>query len=217
MRKKDEDEVIAPTALRAAERSVLVLANYRYKATPVLVCFPRVAPKCVFLYSLLLEALSTCSSHSNSTSNISTETLESPPHFTMQWATVAAALAALLLEQAAAQNMLRFACSQLVVERTDPLVNPGMKFTPHLHQMYATRISSRQFTCTNFTQCWRRRIQRHYGPERRPRSAFQVHILLVRPGQVKLLDGSHVLQAQERQLYPRAAGGKWRATGQVDQ
>ncbi|KAL6705839.1 hypothetical protein ACN47E_006299 [Coniothyrium glycines] len=52
----------------------------------------------------------------------------------MQWATLLAAVAA-LTQNAAAQNMLRFACSQLVVERTDPLVNPGMKYTPHLHQI----------------------------------------------------------------------------------
>lgn len=52
----------------------------------------------------------------------------------MQWATLAAA--ALFAQNAAAQgNMLRFACSQLVVERTDPLVNPGQKYTPHLHQI----------------------------------------------------------------------------------
>ncbi|KAI0474954.1 hypothetical protein GGR56DRAFT_675132 [Xylariaceae sp. FL0804] len=37
---------------------------------------------------------------------------------------------------AAAQfNMLRFACSQLVVDRIDPLVNPGFVYTPHLHQL----------------------------------------------------------------------------------
>lgn len=55
--------------------------------------------------------------------------------FTMQWATLAA-IAAFFAQDAAAQgNMLRFACSQLVVERTDPLVNPGMKYTPHLHQI----------------------------------------------------------------------------------
>ncbi|KAF2007294.1 hypothetical protein P154DRAFT_480041 [Amniculicola lignicola CBS 123094] len=52
----------------------------------------------------------------------------------MQWATLAAA--ALFAQNVAAQgSMLRFACSQLVVERVDPLVNPGMKFTPHLHQI----------------------------------------------------------------------------------
>lgn len=51
----------------------------------------------------------------------------------MQWSTLAAA--ALLAQGVAAQNMLRFACSQLVVERTDPLVNPGQKYTPHLHQV----------------------------------------------------------------------------------
>ncbi|KAF2110505.1 hypothetical protein BDV96DRAFT_667542 [Lophiotrema nucula] len=52
----------------------------------------------------------------------------------MQWTALAAA-AALFANNVAAQQMLRFACSQLVVERTDPLVNPGMKYTPHLHQI----------------------------------------------------------------------------------
>ena len=51
-----------------------------------------------------------------------------------QWAALAGA--ALFAPFAAGQfNMLRFACSQLVVERTDPLVNPGMLYTPHLHQI----------------------------------------------------------------------------------
>ncbi|KAK3372975.1 hypothetical protein B0T24DRAFT_702360 [Lasiosphaeria ovina] len=48
------------------------------------------------------------------------------------WATLAVAL---LANGAAAQNMLRFACSQLVVDRIDPLVNPGVRYTPHLHQI----------------------------------------------------------------------------------
>ncbi|KAI1491718.1 hypothetical protein F5X96DRAFT_678189 [Biscogniauxia mediterranea] len=30
---------------------------------------------------------------------------------------------------------LRFSCSQLIVERLDPLVNPGMNPSPHLHQV----------------------------------------------------------------------------------
>ncbi|KAK3367942.1 hypothetical protein B0H63DRAFT_536081 [Podospora didyma] len=52
------------------------------------------------------------------------------------------ALAALLAHDATAQtgsargsDFLRFGCSQLVVERTDPLVNPGMAPTPHMHQI----------------------------------------------------------------------------------
>ncbi|KAK3684093.1 hypothetical protein B0T22DRAFT_431934 [Podospora appendiculata] len=49
------------------------------------------------------------------------------------WASIAAV--ALLANSAAAQNMLRFACSQLVVDRIDPLVNPGVRYTPHLHQI----------------------------------------------------------------------------------
>lgn len=31
--------------------------------------------------------------------------------------------------------LIRFSCSQLVVDRIDPLVNPGMAPSPHLHQI----------------------------------------------------------------------------------
>jgi hypothetical protein len=51
-------------------------------------------------------------------------------------------LAALLVQDVAAQmgsargsDFLRFGCSQLVIERTDPIVNPGTRYTPHLHQI----------------------------------------------------------------------------------
>jgi hypothetical protein len=46
-----------------------------------------------------------------------------------------------LLGVAEAQNdtrgapMMRFACSQLTVERLDPLVNPGLLGSPHTHQI----------------------------------------------------------------------------------
>jgi hypothetical protein len=47
-----------------------------------------------------------------------------------------AALIALAANVAVGQfNMLRFPCSQLVVERTDPLVFPGDTYTPHVHQI----------------------------------------------------------------------------------
>ena len=46
-----------------------------------------------------------------------------------------AATAAILAQNVAGQAMLRFACSQLVVDRVDPIVNPGMLYTPHLHQI----------------------------------------------------------------------------------
>ncbi|KAI2617885.1 hypothetical protein GGR54DRAFT_202254 [Hypoxylon sp. NC1633] len=45
----------------------------------------------------------------------------------------ALACAASLLPGASA--LLRFSCSQLVVERLDPLVNPGVVGSPHLHQI----------------------------------------------------------------------------------
>ncbi|KAI8633619.1 hypothetical protein F5Y19DRAFT_489080 [Xylariaceae sp. FL1651] len=52
----------------------------------------------------------------------------------MQWKTLALAL---LVEYGSGQmlEMLRFSCSQLVVERLDPLVNPGFMPSPHLHQI----------------------------------------------------------------------------------
>jgi hypothetical protein len=54
----------------------------------------------------------------------------------MHWKSVAAT--ALLAQDVSAQavaNMFRFACSQLVIERADPLVNPGVAGSPHTHQI----------------------------------------------------------------------------------
>ncbi|KAE9366079.1 hypothetical protein N431DRAFT_472643 [Stipitochalara longipes BDJ] len=49
----------------------------------------------------------------------------------MQWAL----LAALALIAPNVNAIMRFSCSQLVTERLDPLVNPGVPQTPHLHQV----------------------------------------------------------------------------------
>jgi hypothetical protein len=51
----------------------------------------------------------------------------------MFWNTLVAG--ALLGHSASAQNMLRFACSQLTIERADPLVTPGQAPSPHTHQI----------------------------------------------------------------------------------
>ncbi|TRX88250.1 hypothetical protein FHL15_010875 [Xylaria flabelliformis] len=52
----------------------------------------------------------------------------------MQWKALALAL---LVERGSGQAMpmMRFQCSQLVVDRLDPLVNPGVVPSPHLHQI----------------------------------------------------------------------------------
>lgn len=42
---------------------------------------------------------------------------------------------ALLGQHVSAQNMLRFGCSQLTIERADPLVSPGQNPAPHTHQI----------------------------------------------------------------------------------
>ncbi|KAI1117669.1 hypothetical protein F5Y14DRAFT_401477 [Nemania sp. NC0429] len=49
----------------------------------------------------------------------------------MQWKAFAVAL----LAHRTAQQMMRFSCSQLTIERLDPLVNPGVVMTPHVHQI----------------------------------------------------------------------------------
>ncbi len=54
----------------------------------------------------------------------------------MHWKALAIAL---LVQHASSQSasapMLRFQCSQLVVDRLDPLVNPGVIPSPHIHQI----------------------------------------------------------------------------------
>lgn len=45
------------------------------------------------------------------------------------------ALVALLVDGTAAQQMLRFSCSRLTIERLDPLVSPGLIQSPHTHQV----------------------------------------------------------------------------------
>ncbi|KAK3392693.1 hypothetical protein B0H63DRAFT_504766 [Podospora didyma] len=54
----------------------------------------------------------------------------------MQWKAVALALfAGHVSSQTVFYQMLRFQCSQLVVDRLDPLANPGLVPSPHLHQI----------------------------------------------------------------------------------
>ena len=48
------------------------------------------------------------------------------------------ALALVAVERSSGQGtmpMMRFGCSQLVIDRLDPLVNPGAVPSPHLHQI----------------------------------------------------------------------------------
>jgi hypothetical protein len=37
-------------------------------------------------------------------------------------------------------TMLRFGCSQLVIDRIDPLVNPGQLPSPHMHQIVGGNV-----------------------------------------------------------------------------
>lgn len=68
----------------------------------------------------------------------------------------------LLVNPTLAQQMIRFGCSQLVIARNDPLVNPGVPLSPHVHQIVggnsfnismdpATHDLVRDSTCTSCT------------------------------------------------------------------
>jgi hypothetical protein len=69
---------------------------------------------------------------------------------------------ALFAQSITAQQMIRFGCSQLVIERLDPLVNPGSTPSPHVHQIVggnsfnssmdpATHDLVEESTCTSCT------------------------------------------------------------------
>ena len=66
----------------------------------------------------------------------------------MQWRSlVALALAT------RSHALIRFGCSQLVVDRLDPLVNPGLNPSPHVHQILGgVRIRSFYPSCDNLSQ-----------------------------------------------------------------
>ncbi|KAL1856421.1 hypothetical protein VTK73DRAFT_8287 [Phialemonium thermophilum] len=53
----------------------------------------------------------------------------------MYWSSLLLTAAAALVPGAHGAATLRFSCSQLVVDRLDPLVNPGVIPSPHLHQV----------------------------------------------------------------------------------
>lgn len=73
----------------------------------------------------------------------------------MFWNTLAAG--ALLAQSASAQNMLRFGCSQLTVERADPLVSPGQAPAPHTHQIIGGNSFNLTVRRPNFVQSRERR------------------------------------------------------------
>lgn len=68
--------------------------------------------------------------------NTQLDSRNQPKLFAMQWkALVLSLIAGYGIAQFNRMPMLRFSCSQLVVERLDPLVNPGMNPSPHVHQI----------------------------------------------------------------------------------
>ncbi|KAI4862099.1 hypothetical protein F4820DRAFT_431574 [Hypoxylon rubiginosum] len=59
-------------------------------------------------------------------------------------------LAALLAQDVVAQQMLRFSCSKLTIERLDPLVEPGNLPSAHMHQVGGGNSFRASMTPVNF-------------------------------------------------------------------
>jgi hypothetical protein len=54
------------------------------------------------------------------------------------------AVPAYLQKRQGSQTMLRFGCSQVVIDRLDPLVNPGQAPSPHNHQVCGSKAETSQ-------------------------------------------------------------------------
>lgn len=93
----------------------------------------------------------------------------------------AAALPQALEPRQGGQNtMLRFGCSQVIIDRIDPLVNPGLAPSPHMHQVNSLP-STRSLTQTWLTTRvggWRQLFQ-HYDAIYRHRQNIDMYYLRV--------------------------------------
>lgn len=74
------------------------------------------------------------------------------------------AVAVALLAPSNVYALLRFPCAQLVIDRIDPLVNPGVAPSPHLHQLiggvsFASSLSVERFVANRSPEL----LERYYG------------------------------------------------------
>jgi hypothetical protein len=69
------------------------------------------------------------------------------------------------MKRQGAMTMLRFGCAQVVIDRLDPLVNPGQMPSPHVHQVrHETAYLHQQLLKS--LDCRRERLQRFYDDGR---------------------------------------------------
>lgn len=142
----------------------------------------------------------------------------------MQWSILALSLAlaaqdasagpanGLMARQFAQAAMMRFQCSQLVIDRIDPLVQPGLLPSTHMHQV---RSRSLPMPRTNRLPLDRGRklLQRNHDLRRlRPSLRLYLHHLRLRRRLLKLLDREPLLSRPQRHLQARPPDGEPRAT-----
>lgn len=68
-------------------------------------------------------------------------------HWKLPYLAAAAVVPYTASAQFATAAMMRFQCSRLVVERVDPLVNPGLIQSPHIHQI----VGGNSFNATSMS------------------------------------------------------------------
>lgn len=84
--------------------------------------------------------------------------------------------------------LLRFSCSGLVTERLDPLVNPGVKGSPHLHQVSSSKVDFNFAFCNKHLDYWWQCIQCVHGPKSRHLHNSNLHNMHLQRRLLKLLD-----------------------------
>jgi len=135
----------------------------------------------------------------------------------MAW--LAFALVALLAQDVSAQtgsargaDFLRFGCSQLVIERTDPLVNPGVIPSSHMHQVVGGSSFNASVCCTPAYFCFVSFTNDPLdGPcGSRSSGGIAVHIMQDVRGFQQLLDCLHLFPiSRERHVQASPTNGEW--------
>lgn len=121
-------------------------------------------------------------------------------------------------------HMMRFACSQLTVERLDPLVNPGMVGTPHTHQIvggnsFKPLMKPLEHDQVNLSTCTSCTFSE--GMSGFPLRSLTRWTLLCRRYMLttfrrlfKLLDRCPILPSAKRNIQESQAGREWRASSE---
>lgn len=87
------------------------------------------------------------------------------------------AVAIALLAPSNVYALLRFPCAQLVIDRIDPLVNPGQAPSPHLHQLIGGVSLESVLPVQRNELIFIELIEHHHGPQQGYARRVHLHVL----------------------------------------